>query len=150
MQHTTIVYVTGPDDTGDELNFSVFMSSDFWYDDIADFSLTLENSDEEVVINISNACEVGEYSIAQFAERGCTYKHFDVDHVAGCSLWTTVGRYRELIHSELDLVVMGQLLAAGQEAHTKGMWKSFTHFQHGGHTTFCYLHTTGQPQVQGN
>ena len=47
---------TAPDDTVDELDFSLFTSSEFSYDALADLSLTLDDSDMEVVIDITVAC----------------------------------------------------------------------------------------------
>ena len=64
------MHTAGPDDNVDELDFSVSWSTNFRYDDLADLSLTLDDSDEEVAIDISNAREVEDRSIAQFAEGG--------------------------------------------------------------------------------
>ncbi len=67
---------------------------------------------------------------------------------------------RQLSHSELDLVVMGQLLALTQRDETtqakhhspKERKRSFTCFKHGGHDicikTFCFLHTIGRSKFE--
>ena len=151
---------TAPDDTVDELDFSLFTSSEFSYDALADLSLTFDDSDMEVVIDISDSREMEERSIARFAQDGCSCKHFDG---GPCCKLFSVSHYqevrdqcRELTRSELDLVVMGQLLALTHSGHMtqakkhiqKERTRSFTYFKHGGHTicikTFCFLHTIGQ------
>ena len=75
----------------------------------------------EVVIDITDAREVEERSIARFAESGCSWKHFDG---GPCCRLFSVSHYREvrdqfrdLTRSELDLVVMGQLLALSNTGH---------------------------------
>ena len=56
---------TAPDDTVDELDFSLFTSSELDYDDLA--NLSLDEPDMELVIDISDAQELEERSIARFA-----------------------------------------------------------------------------------
>ena len=46
------------DDTVDELDFSSFTSSEFSYDALANLPLTLNDSDMEVVIDISDSREM--------------------------------------------------------------------------------------------
>ena len=67
---------------------------------------------------------------------------------------------RQLTHSELDLVVMGQLLALtytdemtqAKKHSPKERQRSFIYFKHCGHNvcikTFCFLHTMGQSKFQ--
>ena len=118
----------------------------------------------EVVIDITDAREMEERSIARFAERGCSCKHFDG---GPCCRLFSASHYqevrdqcRELSRSELDLVVMGQLLALTNSGDMtqakkhipKERQRSFTYFKHGGHTicikTFCFLHTIGQSKFK--
>ena len=160
-----IVYQqTAPDDTVDELDFSLFMSSEFSYDALADLSLILDDSGMEVVIDISDSREMEERSNARFAQGGCSCKHFDGGPC--CKLFSLShcqevrDQCRELTRSELDLVVMGQLLALTHSGHMtqakkhiqKERTRSFTYFKHGGHTicikTFCFLHTIGQSKFK--
>ena len=117
----------------------------------------------EVVIDISDARELEERSIAWFAESGCSCKHFNG---GPCCKLFSVSHYREvrdqcrdLTRSELDLVVMGQLLALTHSGHmtqakkhTPKERRSFTYIQHVRHTictkTFCFLHTIGQSKFK--
>ena len=140
------------------------MSYEFSYDALAYLSLTLDDSDMEVVINISDSREMEERSIARLAQGGCSCKHFDGGPC--CKLFSVShcqevrDQCRELTRSELDLVVMGQLLALTHSGHVtqakkhiqKERTRSFTYFKHGGHTicikTFCFLHTIGQSKFK--
>ena len=65
------------DDTVEEMDFSPFSSPEFCYNDLADLSLTMDDSHVEVYIDISDSLEVEEQSIAKFADGGCACKHFD-------------------------------------------------------------------------
>ena len=112
-----------------------------------------------MVIDISDALELEERSISRFTANGCACKHFDGGPC--CKLFSTShyrevrDQCRELTRSELDLVVMGQLLALthsgamtqAKKHKPKERQKSFTYFFHGGHKicikTFCFLHTIG-------
>ena len=126
---------------------------------MADLSLTLDDSDMEVIIDISDSCEMEERSIARLAQGGCSCKHFDG---GPCCKLFSVSHYqevrdqcRELTRSELDLVVMGQLLALTHSGHMtqakkhiqKEHTRSFTYFKHGGHTIcikiFCFCTQLG-------
>ena len=117
-----------------------------------------------MVIDISDALELEEHSISQFAANGCACKHFNG---GSCCKLFPANHYREvrdqcreLTRSELDLVVMGQLLALSHSGDMtqakkhkpKERKRSFTYFSHGGHTicikTFCFLHTIGQSKFQ--
>lgn len=53
-----VLTYTAPDSTVDELDFSLFTSPEFCYDDLADLSLALSDSDMEVVIDITVAREM--------------------------------------------------------------------------------------------
>lgn len=113
---------------------------------------------------MSDCAEVEERCIARFAKEGCRYKHFNGKPC--CTLFS-VDHYqrvrdecRQLAKSELDLVVMGQLLALTQKdemtqakRHSpKQRQRSFTCFKHGGHdvcmATFCFLHAIGKVKFQ--
>jgi hypothetical protein len=154
-------FISGPDDTVDDLDFSLFRSyDDVLYDALGDLSF----DDDDTVIDISDDAELEEHCIARFAKRGCKCKHFDGKP---CCTIFSVDHYqrvrdecRQLSKSELDLVVMGQLLALTQndeliqaKRHSpKQRQRSFTCFKHGGHkvcmATFCFLHTIGKVKFQ--
>ena len=108
--------------------------------------------------------ELEEQFIARFTCEGCRCKYYDGEP---CCTVFSVDDYqrvrddcRQLSHSELDLVVMGQLLALTQRDETtqtkhyssKDRKRSFTCFKHGGHNicikTFCFLHTIGQSKLE--
>jgi hypothetical protein len=108
--------------------------------------------------------ELEEHLIARFAHEGCRCKHHNGQPC--CTLFSA-DHYqrvrddcRQLSRSELDLVVMGQLLAFTQNDETtqakhhspKNRKRSFTCFKHGGHDicikTFCFLHTIGRSKFE--
>ncbi len=71
--HTTFSY-SGPDDTVDDLDFTLFQShEDILYDALGDLSF----EDDDVVIDVSDRAELEERCIARFAQEGCKCKHFD-------------------------------------------------------------------------
>ena len=140
----------------DDLDFSLFRSyDDVLYDALGDLSF----DDDNIIIDVSDCAEMEEHSITWFAKVGCKCKHFNGEL---CCTTFSVDHYqrvrdecRQLSKSELDLVVMGQLLALTQDdmiqakKHSpKQRQRSFTCFKHGGHdvcmATFCFLHNIGK------
>ena len=157
---TILYFYSGPDDTVNDLDFSLFRSyDDVLYDALGDLSF----DDDNTVIDVSDCAEMEEHSIARFAKGGYKCKHFNGKP---CCTTFSVDHYqrvrdecRQLSKSELDLVVMGQLLALTQDdmiqakKHSpKQRQRSFTCFKHGGHDvcmeTFCFLHNIGKVKFQ--
>ena len=160
-KHYTFNLYPGPDNTVDDLDFSLFQShEDILYDVLGDLSF----DEDDIAIDVSDCKELEERCIARFAQEGCKCKHangkpccslFSIDHYHGVR-----DECRQLSSSELDLVVMGQLLALTQrddvtqaQHHSpKERKRSFTCFKHGGHDicikTFCFLHTISRSKFE--
>ena len=68
---------SGPNDITDELDFSLFRSPEFSYDDLADLSLPLDDAGAEVFVDVTDYPEAEEHAITKFADNGCACKHFD-------------------------------------------------------------------------
>ena len=133
---------------------------DLLYDSLADLSF----ESDDVVLDVSDALELEEYCVTRFASAGCNCKYFGGEPCcktfSGSHYLKVRDKCRQLTWSELDLVVMGQLLALTQtdqmtqaKKHSpKERRKSFTCFKHGGHNicirTFCFLHTIGRSKFQ--
>ena len=65
--HTTFSY-SGPDDTVDDLDFSLFLShEDIQYDVLGDLS----SDDDEIAIDVSDCVELEQCCIVRFAKEGC-------------------------------------------------------------------------------
>ena len=142
------------------LFFSHTTRSCTMHDALAELSF----EDDDTVVDVGDCAEIEERCIARFAREGCKCKHFNGEM---CCRTFSVSHYqrvrdecRQLTHSELDLVVMGQLLALtytdemtqAKKHSPKERQRSFTYFKHCGHNvcikTFCFLHTMGRSKFQ--
>ena len=133
------------------------------YDDLPYNSLAdLSFESDDVVLDISDVLELEECYVTRFASAGCNCKYFGGElccKTSGSHYLKVRDECRQLTRSELDLVVMGQLLALTQtdqmtqaKKHSpKERRRSFTCFKHGGHVcirTFCFFHTIGRSNFQ--
>ena len=88
VQQTILYFYSGPDDTVDDLDFSLFRSYDnVLYDALGDLSF----DDDNIVIDVSDCAEMEEHSIARFARGGgVSASTLMANRVARFSLWTTI------------------------------------------------------------
>ncbi len=108
---------------------------------------SMEFADERAVDKAENA------SIVKFYENGCNNCHYGDDN-GPCCASMSVDHYhtvrcqmQDLTHDELDLVVMGQIMAGCTDPSLSGKRLSHTTFFHCGKRiclkTFLFLHSIG-------